>query len=77
MMEQPMGFSEDACEQLALETLGELACQPLHGRDIAPGTGERESLAERAMRPTRDLLSQFDESARLEKAVRVQLLRLS
>ena len=51
MTDQPMGFSEDAWEQLALETLSELAWTPLHGRDIAPGTGERESWAELAIRP--------------------------
>lgn len=46
-----MGFSEDAWEQLALETLGVLAWKPLHGTDVAPGTGERESWAELAIRP--------------------------
>ena len=50
MTDQPMGFSEDAWEQLALETLSELAWTPLHGTDIAPGTGERESWAELAIR---------------------------
>ena len=46
-----MGFSEDAWEQLALETLGQLAWKPLHGKDIAPGTGERQSWAELVIRP--------------------------
>jgi type I restriction enzyme R subunit len=49
--DQLMGFSEDAWEQLALETLGQLAWKPLHGKDIAPGTGERDSWAELAIRP--------------------------
>jgi type I restriction enzyme R subunit len=51
MNNQPMGFSEDAWEQLALETLSDLAWNPLHGKVIAPGTGERESWAELAIRP--------------------------
>jgi len=36
---------------VALETLGDLAWKPLHGKEIAPGTGERESWAELAIRP--------------------------
>lgn len=51
MSDPSMGFSEDAWEQLALETLAQLAWKPLYGKDIAPGTGARESWAELAIRP--------------------------
>ncbi|CAM4057000.1 type I restriction endonuclease subunit R [Janibacter anophelis] len=37
------GFTEDAWEQLALETLSEQEWQPMHGTAIAPGSGERTS----------------------------------
>ncbi len=36
------GMSESDWEQLALDTLAELAWTPLHGNKIAPGSGERE-----------------------------------
>ncbi len=36
------GMSESEWEQLALDTLGELGWQPVHGKDVAPGSGERE-----------------------------------
>ncbi len=36
------GMSEGDWEQLALDTLAELAWTPLHGTKIAPGSGERE-----------------------------------
>ena len=36
------GMSEGDWEQLALDTLAELAWTPLHGITIAPGSGERE-----------------------------------
>jgi hypothetical protein len=39
----PMGMSEADWEALAMDTLRELAWQPLEGKKIAPGAGERES----------------------------------
>lgn len=36
-------MTEDAWEQLALEVLGELMWEPMHGSAIAPGSGEREA----------------------------------
>jgi len=43
----PFGdMSESAWEALAMDTLGELAWQPMEGKRIAPGSGERESWAE-------------------------------
>ena len=36
------GMSEADWEQLALEALAELAWEPKHGKEIAPGSGERE-----------------------------------
>ncbi|WP_066464232.1 type I restriction endonuclease subunit R [Sanguibacter suarezii] len=52
-----MNLTEDAWEQMALETLGELGWAPLHGAAIAPGgatasgTVERESWDELLIRP--------------------------
>ena len=40
------GMSEADWELLALESLGELGWRPLAGSAIAPGTGERQSLAD-------------------------------
>jgi type I restriction enzyme R subunit len=37
------GMSESQWEALAMDTLGELAWEPLEGKKIAPGSGERES----------------------------------
>jgi type I restriction enzyme R subunit len=37
------GFSEDQWEHLAMDTLAELGWKPVAGKDIAPGTGERQS----------------------------------
>ena len=39
-------FSEAYWEALAMDTLGELAWEPIEGKRIAPGSGERESWAE-------------------------------
>ena len=39
------GMSESDREQLALDTLAELAWEPKHGKEIAPGSGEREKWA--------------------------------
>jgi type I restriction enzyme R subunit len=39
-------MSEAEWEQVALDTLGELAWVPLEGKRVAPGSGERESWAE-------------------------------
>ena len=36
------GMSESDWEQLALDTLGEIGWQPVHGKDVSPGSGERE-----------------------------------
>ncbi|MBI1758931.1 MAG: type I restriction endonuclease subunit R [Actinobacteria bacterium] len=41
-----MDMSEGDWEALAMETLGELAWEPVAGTAIAPGSGERESWAE-------------------------------
>ena len=41
-----VGMSEAQWEALAVDTLGELAWEPLEGKKIAPGSGERESWAE-------------------------------
>jgi len=43
-------FSEADLEHLAMEVLGELMWQPMEGSRIAPGTGERESWDEVAIR---------------------------
>ena len=40
------GMSEAAWEALAMDTLGELGWEPVEGKRIAPGSGERESWAE-------------------------------
>ena len=40
------GMSEGEWEQLAMDTLGELAWEPVEGKRVAPGSGERESWAE-------------------------------
>jgi type I restriction enzyme, R subunit len=40
------GMSEAAWEALALDSLSELGWQPIEGKAIAPGSGERESWAE-------------------------------
>ncbi len=40
------GMSEAAWEALAMDTLGELGWEPVEGKLIAPGSGERESWAE-------------------------------
>ena len=40
------GMSEAQWEALAMDSLGELAWEPLEGKKIAPGSGERESWAE-------------------------------
>ena len=40
------GFNEGQWEQLALEALAEREWKPLHGSEIAPGSGERESWAD-------------------------------
>ena len=45
-MAGPDGFSEEQWELLALEALAEQDWQPLHGYDIAPGSGERVSWAD-------------------------------
>ncbi|MBP2412288.1 type I restriction enzyme R subunit [Arthrobacter stackebrandtii] len=46
------GFSEADWEGLALERLAEpLGWKPVHGEDIAPGKGERESWSELLIRP--------------------------
>jgi type I restriction enzyme, R subunit len=37
------GMSEAQWEQLALDTLGELGWEPMEGKRIAPGSGERDS----------------------------------
>lgn len=43
-------FTEDDLEGLVLEWLGD-GWKPMHGQDIAPGTGERESWDELLIRP--------------------------
>jgi type I restriction enzyme R subunit len=40
------GMSESAWEQLVMDELGELAWEPRDGKQIAPGSGERESWSE-------------------------------
>ncbi|MGH3245054.1 MAG: type I restriction endonuclease, partial [Trebonia sp.] len=40
------GMSESAWEELVMEELGELAWEPKDGKQIAPGSGERESWSE-------------------------------
>lgn len=40
------GMSEAAWEQLVMEELAELAWEPRDGKQIAPGSGERESWSE-------------------------------
>jgi type I restriction enzyme R subunit len=48
----PLGLSEAAWENLALDELAEpLGWRPLPGEQIAPGTGERENWAELLIRP--------------------------
>lgn len=37
------GMNEDAWEEEAMELLGEYEWKPLHGREVAPGSGERTS----------------------------------
>src|SRR5712692_10708046 len=40
------GISEAQWEALAMDALGELGWEPVEGKKIAPGSGERESWAE-------------------------------
>lgn len=40
------GTTEDDWEQFALDELADLGWRPVHGQQIAPGTGERESWAD-------------------------------
>jgi len=44
-------YSEAEWEEFALETLGELGWQPMEGKLIAPGSGERESWQDLVLRP--------------------------
>jgi type I restriction enzyme R subunit len=43
----PRDASEAEWEAFGMESLGELAWQTLPGKQIAPGSGERESWSER------------------------------
>ena len=61
------GMSESDWEEIALDTLGELAWQPKQGKDIASGTGEREKWEDLRI-PTRMLAAM----RRLNSQVREQ-----
>ncbi|MGO2485172.1 MAG: type I restriction endonuclease subunit R, partial [Glutamicibacter ardleyensis] len=50
-MTMQTSFTEADWETLALEQLGDENWRPLHGDEIAPGTGERESWDELLIRP--------------------------
>ncbi|BAC19139.1 putative type I restriction-modification system subunit R [Corynebacterium efficiens YS-314] len=51
MMGMQTSFSEADWEALVLDQLGENSWLPVHGDDIAPGTGERDSWDELLIRP--------------------------
>ena len=51
MYNEAMGFGEDQWELLALDTLGELGWEPVHGPAIAPGSGERATWDDLVLRP--------------------------
>jgi len=51
MSQTTTGFGEDEWEALALDTLGELGWDLIHGSKIAPGSGERQSWDELVLRP--------------------------
>lgn len=51
MTEMMQGFGENEWEELALEELGELGWEPVHGSSLAPGGNERQTWDDLVLRP--------------------------